>query len=194
MTEQYDTGYFCNNCKNVWKENMDECPCGMPNLVPVKVKTLENGDCQIVDICPADKPELEDEMKKRADEVIAPEKKKVKLGERFIWQNEHEVSTMIAENKLTIKPGDHCFIGMANGMMCFNFITGDMTGKVLLLNPQERDEFEVSGYDTNSIAKLLLERIGWRCGVDEALDEFEIDKERCISEMEELLDDILYWK
>jgi hypothetical protein len=83
---------------------------------------------------------------------------------------------------------------LSKDVPAFNFITGDLAGKTMIMNAREREEFEIEGYDTHSIASMLLERLGWRCGLDDAMEEFEIDKKQCISEMEDLLDEILFWQ
>lgn len=209
MNDQYEKGYFCNNCKNVWKENMDECPCGMPNLVAVKVKTLPDGQTQMIGFWDEEeaKPDLEDEMLDKMVEQIdniiekveeikeMPIKVKVKLGERFKWTELRTVETCIAGTHLDIKPGDECYIAMmGNEVPAFNFLTGNLAGKTLLMNKNEKEDFIIEGYDTHSIASMLMNRIGWRCGLDDAMEEFEIDKKRCIEEMEDLLDEILFWQ
>jgi hypothetical protein len=203
MSDQYEKGYFCNNCRHVWKENMDECPCGMPNLVAIKVKTLPDGTAQMIGFWDEEeiKPDLENEMLDKMHEQVQEvlqepvQKMKVKLGERFKWKESRAVETCLAGSKLDIKPGDECYIVMmGNEVPAFNFLTGNLAGKTLLMNENEKEDFIIEGYDTHSIASMLMNRIGWHCGVDEALEEFEIDKERCISEMEEMLDEILYWR
>jgi hypothetical protein len=112
---EIEKGYQCRSCGIVYQQDADECGCGMPRLIPVKLKALGNDQYEVIgpwEDEPAVKPDLEDEMlDKMVEQVeeileVPAEKMKVKLGQRFKWKEERQTETLFQEAKKMIKPGD----------------------------------------------------------------------------------------
>lgn len=129
------------------------------------------------------------------DNKIAPEeikKKTVKLGAVMQFVDTIPVETMVLGKKMMVKPGDTFFIGQMNGLPTYNFLTGELAGKVMLLSTEEMGYLKIDGYHSRSIAELLLQRLNFRCGLTNEIYEYnDLDRNSFLDEMEELLDTIL---
>ena len=107
---------------------------------------------------------------------------KVKIGQEIEFKENFKIETF-GGRKIDVKEGDKGVI-TSNGFI--EYISGNAKGIV-----QKPDDAEVEGYDCRSISKMILNRLNVVFGLEEFLENEEIDKEEIVDEIEDLLVGIL---
>lgn len=110
---------------------------------------------------------------------------KVKIGEELTIQKDFEIECVLSENKIMVKNGDKGFVS-SNGFI--HYTTGAARGKMQKIS---FDNFEIKGYDTKNISKLIWNRLSKQFPFDETLEEYEIKESDVLEEIEDILSDIL---
>lgn len=106
-----------------------------------------------------------------------------KIGEIINFDKEIKLNAMEHEKELIVKEKDK---GIVTGKGNILILNGDCEGKIILQN------LEVKGYDTNNIADLILNLLTREYGIDNYLNDEDIDKDEVKDEISFLLKDILY--
>ena len=107
---------------------------------------------------------------------------KVKVGQEIKFKESFEIETF-GGRKIDVKEGDRSII-IGSGLV--KHTSGNARGMI-----QKLDGLEVEGYDCRNISKLILNRLNVVFGLEEFLENEEIDKEEIVDEIEDLLVDIL---
>ena len=107
---------------------------------------------------------------------------KVKIGQEIKSAISFETETF-GGRKITIKEGDK---GIVAGSGFILHSSGNASGMIQMV-----DNMELEGYDYENISKMILNRLNVVFGLEEFLENEEIDPKEIIDELEDLLSDIL---
>lgn len=110
-------------------------------------------------------------------------KKVYEIGQKMIVKEDFKINTTISDKVMTVKEGDKGFLD-SKGFL--NLTTGKGRGKIVKLN-----DIELKGYDHRNIAKMVYQRINCVYGLENFLDNEEINLDELIDEIEDVLMDIL---
>lgn len=105
---------------------------------------------------------------------------KHKIGQEIIFKA-HECKTF-GGNVKTVKDGDKGIV-KSDGFVLY--LTGEARGIIA------KTDFEVKGYDTKNIADMITHRLIRSYGIDNFLDDEEIELQEFKEEIEDILSDIL---
>lgn len=101
-------------------------------------------------------------------------KEKYKIGEILIVKKDTELTSAISETKTKVRKGTRIMIGADK--LAHHFGTG-------IIQPLQ-DGDEVSGYDTNGIAKAIMYHLGAMFPLEEMFEDYDIDEEEFKDEIE----------
>nr|DAV39080.1 MAG TPA: hypothetical protein [Caudoviricetes sp.] len=108
---------------------------------------------------------------------------KVKIGQEIELDQDVELKTGLTNKTITAKEGDRCIV-TAGGWL--RFTTGAARGKMI----RAGEGFEVEGYDTENMAKIITNRLDRYLGLKEILEEHDVDLGDFVEEVEDVLSDI----
>lgn len=100
--------------------------------------------------------------------------KKYKIGEILVTKEDVELTSAISEKKTKVRKGTRIMIGADK--LAHHFGTG-------IIQPLQ-DGDEVSGYDTDGIAKAIIYHLGARFPLEEMFEDYDIDEEEFKDEIE----------
>lgn len=109
---------------------------------------------------------------------------KVKIGEVIELDRDIELKTALTDTAITAREGDRCIV-TADGWL--RFLNGEARGKMIGAG----EGFEIDGYDHENIAKMIVTRLNGYIGLDNILEDYDIEQSSVIEEIESVLDDIL---
>lgn len=93
--------------------------------------------------------------------------KKYRIGEILVTKEDVELTSAISEKKTKVRKGTQIMIGADK--LAHHFGTG-------IIQPLQ-DGDEVSGYDTEGIAKAIIYHLGARFPLEEMFEDYDIDEE-----------------
>lgn len=110
------------------------------------------------------------------------ETKIFKIGQIVTEEKEGRIITMFNQI-VNVKPGDKAIINSRGNK---EYITGEARGKKCI-----GEDIEVKGYDTASIANLIINHLKYVGDFESALEDFDIDIKDIQESIENTLDNIL---
>lgn len=108
-----------------------------------------------------------------------------KAGQEVVAQKDFTIESLLGGEPIQVKEGSKAFIS-ADGFL--HHTTGTAKGKIQKLS---EDKFVVEGYDHENIAKLVWNKILMQCGIQDVLEDYDIDEKTVLEEIEYILLDIL---
>lgn len=87
-----------------------------------------------------------------------------------------------ADDKILVKKGDKGFVD-SNGFV--HYETGNARGKM-----QKFKDIELEGYDTENIAKLILDELKWKFNFGEFLEDYDCEEKNVVDEIDCVLSEI----
>ncbi|WP_434793129.1 hypothetical protein TPDSL_23200 [Terrisporobacter petrolearius] len=106
-----------------------------------------------------------------------------RLGQEVRFKNSFEIESELSKNKLQVKEGDKAIVTRSG----FKIANGEARGKILNFVDGE----EVKGHDYTNIARMIYRRLDAVYGLEMYLDDEEIEMDRFLEEIEDILMDIL---
>lgn len=107
---------------------------------------------------------------------------KMKIGQEVIISEDFEIVGFFSEDTISVKKGDKGYI---DSNKFIHYETGNARGKMHRFSDAELD-----GYDTENIAKLIFEQIKWKFALGEFLEDYDIEGESIVEEINYILDEI----
>ena len=101
-------------------------------------------------------------------------KKKYRIGEILVTKEDVELTSAISEKKTIVRKGTRIMIGADK--LAHHFGTG-------IIQPLQ-DGDDVSGYDTDGIAKAIIYHLGAMFPLKEMFEDYDIDDEEFKDEIE----------
>lgn len=108
---------------------------------------------------------------------------KNKIGQILTIEQDFVIESAIAGNVIQVKKGDKGFID-SKGLL--HYSTGEARGKIQLVK-----DAEMKGYDHESIATLIYKRLRNAYNLDEIIEDYDLDRDEFIDEIEDILSSIL---
>lgn len=108
-----------------------------------------------------------------------------KAGQEVFANKDFKVEGFFDEKAIEVKAGSKAFIS-ADGFL--HHTTGAARGKIQKLS---EEKFEVKGYDHENIAKMVWGRVSLYFGLDDMLEDYEIEESDVIAQIEDILSEIL---
>ena len=106
----------------------------------------------------------------------------LKVGQEIVITKDFTLKSCLGTKVLEVKKGDKAYVDR-NG--CVHYITGQARGMIQNVNA------EINGFDYENISKIIFNRLGNIYNINELLDDYDIDKDRVIEEIEDVLIEIL---
>lgn len=110
-------------------------------------------------------------------------KKVYEIGQKIEFVEDYEIEKAISKDRVQVKKGDKAIITSGGFAKHLN---GNAKGMI-----QKLADVEVEGYDRRSIAEVIYQRINCVYGLENFLDDEEIEFDEFIDEIEDALCDIL---
>lgn len=107
----------------------------------------------------------------------------MKIGQEIVVKEDFKINTIVSDKVITVKEGDKGFL---NSKGFFNITTGKGRGKIVKVN-----DIEVKGYDHRNISEIIFKRLNNVYGLENFLEDEEIDYSEMIDEIEDVLMNIL---
>lgn len=108
---------------------------------------------------------------------------KYQIGQELMIQENFEIKASLSGTKTSVQKGDKGFV---DSLGIIHYTSGKARGK----NQKLRD-IELDGYDTENIAKLIYNRLNRKFSIADFLEGYDIETKDILSEIENMLDDIL---
>lgn len=105
-----------------------------------------------------------------------------RIGQEIKCVEGFEIECPISLTKMTVRQGDKAYVDSHGNI---HYITGVARGKIELAN------LNTKGYDHENIAELLFKMLRREFPIDQMMDDYEIEKNHIVNEIEYLLSDIL---
>lgn len=105
------------------------------------------------------------------------------IGSMVTISQNYEIETAIGNKKITVKEGDEGFID-SSGLL--HYTTGEAQGKI-----QPIKDCTIKGYAHGDIAELISKRLFSHFGLGDILEDYSIEKEDFMNEIEDVLESIL---
>ena len=109
--------------------------------------------------------------------------KKVRIGQEVVNSEEFEIQKLVSGTKVTIKKGDK---GVFDSKGLLHYKSGEARGMI-----QKIEGIEVNGYDHSGIANRIFNRLDSYFNLSDYLNDYDIDKECVVNNIEDVLMDIL---
>ena len=106
----------------------------------------------------------------------------MKLGQEVKFTKDFSIKALISGNDLNVKKDDRAIVTSRG----YQILTGEARGKTLAFEKGEEPE----GYDYQNISKRIVNRINSVFGLEEYLDNEEIEYKEFLEEIEDVLMDI----
>lgn len=107
----------------------------------------------------------------------------MKIGQEIVVKEDFKINTIVSDKVITVKEGDKGFL---NSKGFLNITTGKGRGKIVKVN-----DIEVKGYDHRNISEIIFKRLNNVYGLENFLEDEEIDYSEMIDEIEDALMNIL---
>lgn len=107
----------------------------------------------------------------------------MKIGQEVEFKKDFKIETLITGTKLQVREGDRALV-TGQG---FKILTGEAKGKINAFNVGDKTE----GYDYENISKIIMKRLNLEFGLENFLEDEEINNAEIIDEIEDVLVDIL---
>lgn len=107
----------------------------------------------------------------------------MRIGQEIEVKEDFKINTIVSDKVITVKKGDKGFLD-SKGLM--NITTGNGRGKIVKIN-----DVKVKGYDHENISKLIYKRLCSSFEIGDFLYDNDIEANKMIEEIEDILSDIL---
>ncbi len=107
----------------------------------------------------------------------------MKIGQEITIREDFEINNIVSNTVINIKEGDKGFLD-SKGFL--HITTGNGRGKIVKM-----DGIEPTGYDYGNISKMVFDRLDVVFGLENFLEDEEIDIKEFIEEIEDVLIGIL---
>lgn len=106
----------------------------------------------------------------------------LKVGQEIKMTKDFTLVSCLGTKVLEVKKGDKAYI---DGSGFAHYTTGKARGSI------QKTNAEIRGFDYENISKIIFKRLDNSYNVDEYLDDYDIDKNEFIEEIESALVEIL---
>lgn len=107
----------------------------------------------------------------------------MRIGQEIEAKEDFKINTTVSDKVITVKEGDKGFLD-SNGLM--HLTTGNGRGKIVKIN-----DIKVKGYDHENMAKMIYRRLNGVFGIENFIEDEEIQLKEFLEEIKDVLSDIL---
>lgn len=105
------------------------------------------------------------------------------IGQKIVVKEDFDIKTILSNADMTVKEGD---MGFINSKGCLHLLSGKGRGKIVSMG-----NISVKGYDNDNIANLIFKRLQSEYGIQDFLEENEIEIKDFKDSIWDILSDIL---
>ena len=110
---------------------------------------------------------------------------KLKIGEEVKLLEDVETRTCFRDTPLTINAGSKAIVASNH---CIEYVSGNAVGKIQMLN---KEQFQVNGYDTENIAKMILNVLNRDYDLEQVMETSGIDTDNLLESIQSELERVL---